>query len=696
MAMIVSLRAMAHIAAAVCLFTFGLASGKSHGKFDRSVLGNLKSQSGSMSIKVDRTHAFMATIGLGTPPQQLKCLVDSGSADLWVPSKRCRDCGSKHHFLADSSSSFSPVLYQTPEGPRPRAYQVTYGSGTITGFGVRDTFTFGPWSVSNQSFIIVEDQALPPGMPWDGIFGLGWSGIAKVGKPVYQRLQEAGHPALFALVPVRKGEAKLALGAVPEAEIKPKSLVWVESEDLALPGQPSDGKRTFWIVSGGVAVTRDAPTKEKFLIDTGTNQMLLVPTKYFSAFIRSLIPKDSFERHCGTDVGMGNLIVCDCAAGQSGDLPPLRLYLGERQFEIPIPELFTKVDVRDNGEPLCLLQVQPNDMGPQGLDSIMRGILPGILGSMPGILGPPPQGSSASSAGLPSFPGLVPVGGEQPSSSGTSSNGKHVGIPAFPFNIPGLAGMLKGMPKNMKPGESEEEIVQAQPNGDVCTTTVITEPDGTQRKSRKCGHGGPMPPRRLQGGIPILQAVPLQQGQEPGGGPMPILMQPGEVPVNPMQDLWVIGGVFMEKFVTIFDFDNKRVGFAEPLNPVLRLEQTSTSYQERSASQAFLPSESTQPPAFARAAATPAGGTAASSPRIAASSWEGQALPPPASPKEGPWQTPQGEAKQGLSTLGTMLVFLSVGGTVLCFGLCLVNAQLPWNLRRNAGPSSLQDSLPGE
>jgi hypothetical protein len=27
---------------------------------------------------------------------------------------------------------------------------------------------------------------------------------------------------------------------------------------------------------------------------------------------------------------------------------------------------------------------------------------------------------------------------------------------------------------------------------------------------------------------------------------------------------WMIGGVFLEHFVTVFDFDNARMGFAEP------------------------------------------------------------------------------------------------------------------------------------
>jgi len=31
-----------------------------------------------------------------------------------------------------------------------------------------------------------------------------------------------------------------------------------------------------------------------------------------------------------------------------------------------------------------------------------------------------------------------------------------------------------------------------------------------------------------------------------------------------MEDIWVLGGLFLERFVTVFDFDGARIGFAEP------------------------------------------------------------------------------------------------------------------------------------
>lgn len=71
----------------------------------------------------------------------------------------------------------------------------------------------------------------------------------------------------------------------------------------------------------------------------------------------------------------------------------------------------------------------------------------------------------------------------------------------------------------------------------------------------------------------------------PSGGGMPMMGQPMMLPMqgeDPVAGLWVLGGVFMEKFVTIFDFDRKRVGFAEPLQSVTSIETTSSNYKQQS------------------------------------------------------------------------------------------------------------------
>merc|ERR1712232_222527 len=40
---------------------------------------------------------------------------------------------------------------------------------------------------------------------------------------------------------------------------------------------------------------------------------------------------------------------------------------------------------------------------------------------------------------------------------------------------------------------------------------------------------------------------------------------------------WMIGGMFLEHFVTIFDFDNARIGFAEPEHTAYRFANNLTN-----------------------------------------------------------------------------------------------------------------------
>mmetsp|Transcript_31990 Transcript_31990/g.49806 ORF Transcript_31990/g.49806 Transcript_31990/m.49806 type:complete len:632 (-) Transcript_31990:206-2101(-) len=505
--------------------------------FNPAVIGNIKEQ--VASAVVSRHDSFVVALSLGTPAQQLKCLVDSGSADLWVPSKRCANCVKGNHFFADASSTFAPMQY----AGRPVPETVSYGSGEVAGYGATETLTLGPWTIKNQSFIIVEDQNIPRSLEWDGIFGLGWRGLSRMAKPVYQRMQEAGHPAMFALVPQKNHVAKLVLGQVPQ-EIKTSTLVWTPCETM--PDRTGNEHHGFWIVSGGVAITLDKPKPAKFLVDTGTNQMLLVPSQWYLDFIRSLTPPLTFHSFCGMDMAMGNIIICDCRIGQNSSALPLRLYLGERQFVIPLAELFRKVSTTDGRSNVCMLEIQPNDIGPEGLDGMLNGLLPGIVGGMVPGMGMP-MSSSSLGAGMP----MPPNGPMPPRQSPTAGDPQNSAQQPFPFLPPGFlppppggSGAAPTMP-NPRMGQEVEEVMQTLPNGTVCTTMVKIDLKTQEKKVTKtCNNQRRLQPQQTMG-IPMLP-------------PMVIPVQ-----VNPVQDLWVLGGVFMEKFVTIFDFDHKQVGFAE-------------------------------------------------------------------------------------------------------------------------------------
>lgn len=524
-----------------------------------SATNSRAAKDGKDELSISRRHALIASISIGTPPQQMRCLLDSGSSDLWVPSKRCRSCNNERLFHADRSSSFAPELVQTAEGPRPKAVHVGYGSGDIVGYKVHDTLRLGDIVIKNQSFIIVEDAALPPSRSWDGICGLGWKGISQLGNPVYERMQKQGHRALFAFVPTSDSSAQLVIGQVPKASIKPGTLAWTQAETVS--GRPvgqGGVQRSFWMASGGIAVTRKEPRKARFLVDTGTNQVLLAPARQYLSIMRSVLPAEKFDQLCNVDRMEENAVFCDCSIAESAvNLPPLRIYLGGQAFELPVSEMFTKVPTSSGDEFVCMLEIQPNHMMVGG-------------GMDPGAPSSAPMGSLDGTGGGmdPGTPSLVPMGslggilGGFPDAPSTGS------FP-LPFDIPGLQPMLGGSMESgqqMKPllddttfGKlgrgAQEEIIEAQPDGSVCRT-MITAENGKEKRTKRCSKPRSAETRRLQ---PMI--IPIFS---PGDDSAPGLLGAAE-PQDSGDDVWVLGGVFLERFVTIFDFDKGQLGVAEPL-----------------------------------------------------------------------------------------------------------------------------------
>jgi len=429
----------------------------------------------TMDVQVSRHYAIVTSITIGTPPQKLNCMLDSGSSELWVPSKLCSTCKSEHYFQANESSTFTPEMIRTWTGLRPKEVKVTYGSGQIVGHMVRDTLGFGPYQIQHKSFIMVEDAALPP-RTWDGICGLGWAELSKNGPPLYKRIQESGHPGIIALVPTVRSptgpsQAHLVIGQVPEASMKPGTLVWAKAEPLVLQAgafgrsNPIATKHSFWVVSGGVAITKSTPRPTRFLVDTGTDQVLLVPPQHYRSLVFSLLPAGS-ERMCSTDAAAGGLVVCDCKITQS-KLPPLRINLGGgdgRDFVLTLAELFRPIPVKGGGA-MCLLQIRPNVMM----------------------------------------------------------------VPSKPVPAPGVdKGGIGGFLGHLLGGLTGRPTPRAQP--------------------------APPPARLAPYPLPIFGLNEPSQAQAARRLQL----------MDPKSDLWVLGGVFLERFVTVFDYDGARIGFAEP------------------------------------------------------------------------------------------------------------------------------------
>lgn len=78
---------------------------------------------------------YYGEISIGTPPQNFGVVFDTGSSNLWVPSKECRLSPACYlHRYFDSSKSSTYMTNGTK-------FNITYGSGAVVGFVGQDTTT---------------------------------------------------------------------------------------------------------------------------------------------------------------------------------------------------------------------------------------------------------------------------------------------------------------------------------------------------------------------------------------------------------------------------------------------------------------------------------------------------------------------------------------------------------------------------
>jgi len=162
---------------------------------------------------------YYIEIEIGQPPQSFKVVPDTGSSNLWVPSKKCAatNIACLLHGKYDSSKSSSYAANGT-------AYSIRYGSGACSGYMSNDQVSVGGLTVANQTFAEVVKE---PGIAFiaahfDGILGLGFKSIAVTGATpwwyhaVEQKLVEEPVFAFY-LNRAAGGDGELLLGGVDEA-----------------------------------------------------------------------------------------------------------------------------------------------------------------------------------------------------------------------------------------------------------------------------------------------------------------------------------------------------------------------------------------------------------------------------------------------------------------------------------------------
>ncbi|KAK4521973.1 uncharacterized protein ATC70_004512 [Mucor velutinosus] len=150
-----------------------------------------KSTSSASNVPVYNMRTeYMATVHIGTPAQTFNVILDTGSSDLWVPSKTCsKDLCPYNAFDPKQSSTYKDL---------DQAFDISYGTAYAIGEYGSDVVALTGVTVTNQQFAIVnETKGLYPSTTGsatqpDGILGLGYPGLTTGGSNY--------NPLLFSMV----------------------------------------------------------------------------------------------------------------------------------------------------------------------------------------------------------------------------------------------------------------------------------------------------------------------------------------------------------------------------------------------------------------------------------------------------------------------------------------------------------------
>ncbi|KAI9680551.1 MAG: hypothetical protein M1817_003991 [Caeruleum heppii] len=255
-------------------------------------------QPDSVAIDQDGTDfSYFSTVKFGTEGKEIRMLVDTGASNTWVMGSDCKSkaCNAHTTFGKDDSTSLKTTNNK---------FEVTYGSGTVSGFKSTDTVSLAGFTVplTFGQALEISDEFLA--YPMDGLLGLGRTASNKLDAPTLMDVlaDEKKLKANVLAVNLQRhadgaNDGVLSFGA------------WDDSEfDGDLSWTPSVSKDGLWeipVEDAGVDGKGVKFNGKSAIIDTGTSFILLPPDdakKLHAQFSGVKQNGENYELPCSTTV----------------------------------------------------------------------------------------------------------------------------------------------------------------------------------------------------------------------------------------------------------------------------------------------------------------------------------------------------------------------------------------------------------
>ncbi|CAG9328599.1 unnamed protein product [Blepharisma stoltei] len=152
------------------------------------ILKQLSAGTTDVELTNYQTAQYYGPVQIGTPPQNFLVVFDTGSSNLWVPSRSCTSIACMRHNRYNHTASST----YTANG---KAISIEYGSGGVSGYLSQDVVTWGGIKVPNITFgemtSLVGTSFVVS--KFDGILGMAWQAISADNvPPVYQSMFKLG------------------------------------------------------------------------------------------------------------------------------------------------------------------------------------------------------------------------------------------------------------------------------------------------------------------------------------------------------------------------------------------------------------------------------------------------------------------------------------------------------------------------
>jgi len=139
-----------------------------------------------MKLNNFKNSQYIGTLEIGTPPQIVDVIFDTGSSNFWITSCKCMDKACLKHKTYDSKKSKTHKKIGTH-------VEVEFGSGKVKGIFSKDTIKFGPLQVKNQQFgeILQEKGEIFKKLKFSGILGLSFPSLSTLNyTPLFDNLMK--------------------------------------------------------------------------------------------------------------------------------------------------------------------------------------------------------------------------------------------------------------------------------------------------------------------------------------------------------------------------------------------------------------------------------------------------------------------------------------------------------------------------